>query len=667
MDDFPVTGTFLNPSTGSGIRSKVPSFYFYDESVGGLQAGWTPYPTSGNASMNPLAVGVGYAAFIRKGAGPTVWDVTGALNQGEISLPVMFTPQGEPSNGWNLVGNPYPCAIDWDINGASGWTKNNLSNVISIRDNGNGGGTFHYWDGDDNYDDIFNGQIATGQSFWVRATDVNPVLVIREATKAIDGAEFFRNESQQIPSFSLMFRRGNLSDRVFFKIRSDANDGIDDWDAIKLDNEQFDISILSAADSLSLAIDATNVIPCGSRVFQIITKDLVPGSYQLILQCKFDMKNFRYTLIDQYFHKEITLTPDDSITLNVDSDKGSMSWDRFVLRLDELVMDITVDVEAGNVLCPDSALPVTIKHPQAGVWYSVGTAAGQLLTGEKVAGDGDILFMVDAGLLQHEMDTLVVIARSVCTSIELAARLPVKVEPRFEDVEVVVSPVCPEMPVLLSIPIQQPDLDYYWFESASSPDTLAKGFQFFTPPITAPTTFFVAAVRVDGCISRRHPTHVEPSPYDPASIGWVDSLTLSSNFTTNNQWYLNGMTLAGEVDQYLQIRSSGKYSVSINLPGCTLKDTMVVSRAMYSYLPGSFWLYPNPVRSSLVIRSKGESIVEVEVMDELGRCVDRIGPNALSSHGYQAILDTSSLGPGVYIAHIKGVAGYGFLRFVKTE
>jgi hypothetical protein len=88
---------------------------------------------------------------------------------------------------------------------------------------------------------------------------------------------------------------------------------------------------------------------------------------------------------------------------------------------------------------------------------------------------------------------------------------------------------------------------------------------------------------------------------------------------------------------------------------------------MYSYLPGSFWLYPNPVRSSLVIRSKGESIVEVEVMDELGRCVNRIGPNALSSHGYQAILDTSSLRPGVYIAHIKSVSGYGFLRFVKTE
>ena len=32
------------------------------------------------------------------------------------------------TKGFNLVGNPYPSAIDWDA--ASGWTKTNIDNAV---------------------------------------------------------------------------------------------------------------------------------------------------------------------------------------------------------------------------------------------------------------------------------------------------------------------------------------------------------------------------------------------------------------------------------------------------------------------------------------------------------------------------------------------------------
>ena len=146
-----------------------------------------------------------------------MWDVTGVVNQGEISIPLNFTPQGNPSNGWNLVGNPYPSAIDWDIEGAEGWTKYHISNVISVRDNGDGGGTFHYWDGDLSYDEIPDGQIASCQSIWVRATDEDPVLTIREGVKTVEGATFFRRDATSIPSFSLELRQGARSDRLYLR------------------------------------------------------------------------------------------------------------------------------------------------------------------------------------------------------------------------------------------------------------------------------------------------------------------------------------------------------------------------------------------------------------------------------------------------------------------
>src|SRR5690606_2919388 len=132
QDDFPVTGTFTNASTGGGIESASPSLYTYDASSPTLDEGWQPYPSSGTATSNLLVPGRGYAAFIRNATGETIWDITGPINQGSIDLPVIYTP----SNGWNLVGNPYPSAIAWD---EGGWTKQNVSNVMAIRDNGSGG------------------------------------------------------------------------------------------------------------------------------------------------------------------------------------------------------------------------------------------------------------------------------------------------------------------------------------------------------------------------------------------------------------------------------------------------------------------------------------------------------------------------------------------------
>ena len=47
----------------------------------------------------------------------------GSLNNGTVG-PLTCTHN---NNGYNLMGNPYPLAIDWN---ASGWTKNNLASTI---------------------------------------------------------------------------------------------------------------------------------------------------------------------------------------------------------------------------------------------------------------------------------------------------------------------------------------------------------------------------------------------------------------------------------------------------------------------------------------------------------------------------------------------------------
>ncbi|MEO0405374.1 MAG: SprB repeat-containing protein, partial [Bacteroidota bacterium] len=121
--------------------------------------------------------------------GPQFVDLYGRIYQGDINLPVDYTNLGTPdADGWNLVGNPYPCTINWDM---AAWTKNNINDAIYIYDAatqqytsyvngvGNNGGS---------------GNIAPFQAFWVKANGNNPQLSASENVKNPVQAEFKNDE-----------------------------------------------------------------------------------------------------------------------------------------------------------------------------------------------------------------------------------------------------------------------------------------------------------------------------------------------------------------------------------------------------------------------------------------------------------------------------------------
>lgn len=75
-----------------------------------------------------ITPGTGYMVKTTKAGGKTL-VFGGTYNTGSFSFSLNNTG-GTADNGYNLVGNPYPSAIDW--NAASGWTKTNISSTIWI-------------------------------------------------------------------------------------------------------------------------------------------------------------------------------------------------------------------------------------------------------------------------------------------------------------------------------------------------------------------------------------------------------------------------------------------------------------------------------------------------------------------------------------------------------
>jgi len=128
-------------------------------------------------------------------------DVTmsykGLLNQGNLTVTapygaatgmLSYNNKAEANDGFNLMGNPYPAAIDWELSGGSGSAivLANLNPTIYILDPVT-----------KNYGTYTKGgtttgaasrYISSGQGFFVKANAANPALTFTEAAKTTDNS-----------------------------------------------------------------------------------------------------------------------------------------------------------------------------------------------------------------------------------------------------------------------------------------------------------------------------------------------------------------------------------------------------------------------------------------------------------------------------------------------
>lgn len=125
-----------------------------------------------------------------------------AFNGGNFALDV--------SNEWNLVGNPFGSALDWE--NAGNWVDNNMK------------GFAYVWDPQDaQYKTMERGEpgggllldpvIAPFQAFWVETDDVNASLAIEPAARIIDGNNSQLFKPSERPEVILKLEAANRTSR----------------------------------------------------------------------------------------------------------------------------------------------------------------------------------------------------------------------------------------------------------------------------------------------------------------------------------------------------------------------------------------------------------------------------------------------------------------------
>jgi hypothetical protein len=542
--------------------------------------------------------------------GPSVtMDSRGTLGQGII--PIALTAQTsavDGPDGWNLIGNPYPSAIDWD-NVA---LNPDVYNAVYVWDNFGNSGQGTATDILVSYvDDVgtpmgYGGEIAQGQGFWVKAT-ANTTLTLTEAAKStVTNAPLYRN--REIPNVLRIVIKGEAGkDETVVRLREGATDKFDGrFDAYKYLANDFNISTLTS-DNVKAVINAFGTSSCSSTI-PVITEGTKSGSYTLDFV---GIESFdpliNITLIDQVEKTEINIRNQSTYSFTVTDENIGTILNRFMLSIEGNVSTANTAISAnGETLCENDRLAhITLETSEQGITYSV-ELNGAKISDPKIGTGSSLQLDVNAELLAIGENNVTVIAQAGggCSMATLTMK-PVITKIRIGNVtSVQEGEVCEEGSTTLRATGADPDGWYQWYESSDDVEAIAgeKGSEFITPNLAKSKTYFVAAVNALGCEGARVPVKAIVSHSKEQVTLTAQGATLLSSAESGNQWYQNGNLLEGETSNILQVSEPGLYTVTIVNGACASSASLEITDGEGDV--EVIRAFPNPTKDKLFVRVK---------------------------------------------------------------
>lgn len=674
QQEIAITGQFSDASTGVGNQN-TPSMYRYEETMGGVWNNrYLPYPDNIAlpASSFPLESGRGYAVYMYSTGTPTL-STRGTLRTGDVNITLTATGSEPDAAGFNLVGNPYPAPIDWDLVSIPG----GVSSTISLKDNvdnaGAGAGNFVYYvQGGPNVG-AFTGVIASGQAFWVEST-VNTTLTFSEANKASVSNPVVVREKALANVLRIHLNGNNRHDESVIWLQEEATDGVDlRFDARKKINDHLNLYTLFEGSNARYAINGLKDFGC-SRTFKLGISDInadsanvvTPGSYTLSFsELETFTTPYEFLLVDKFRNEVVNLRNQAVYSFDITSDPKTFGEDRFELVVSQptFARDNVLNFED---VCSNAGASITIEGSNPSVSYFVKDVQGQAIS-EVVKGNGNALVLtVPAAKLTEGLNKLMVYAQSgACEALPLENTIDLRVDPIYNEFDVETVNSCGVGSATLTASGLSQEASYYWYDTELSTEPVAIGSVFQTPVLEKSKTYFVAARNVLGCEGQRIEVKAEVKQAEPAVISLVEGGVLTTNYTGNLQWYLDDEPIEGATNQELLPVQSGTYKVVVDAGGCQTSAYYEFSvTGIEERLGANVAVYPNPTKDRVVVELRNLDPAVSVLMNNMGQTV---GTAEFSvQNGVQsAEFDLTNASAGVYLLRIRQGAQNVYLRIVK--
>jgi hypothetical protein len=312
---------FSSPSGSFEPDSLVPAWYHAHNGDGGAAV--------------DMSIGQGYSFYSTENMKVTF---SGTVNTGSQNIINLSYTNNDPIagplpdyyDGWNLVGNPYPSAIDWDLID-DGLT--NVENAIYVWD---GDQYASYVDGEKGGSMNQDNKIAPMQGFFVHATADNASITLNNSHRIHSSDPFLKaNKTKKKDNILELVVHGNdFSDKAVVRIRDNATDHFDPkYDAYKLFSYNPDVPHLYSiaeegimylsVNTLSTNIDSDMIIPLGFKVQNAGNYTLSVDNFE-----QFDNVNLYFEDVENDVFIPIEMIGDYQFSFD-----GGTSTDRFFLHL----------------------------------------------------------------------------------------------------------------------------------------------------------------------------------------------------------------------------------------------------------------------------------------------------------------------------------------------
>ncbi|MCF6341334.1 MAG: G8 domain-containing protein [Bacteroidales bacterium] len=183
------------------------------------------------------------------------------------------------TQGWNLLGNPFSSAIDWD---AGSWGTN-ISGTVYIWDAAFNGGDYRTWNGATG--DLTDGIIPSGQGFFVQATSAGS-FTIPEAARIHSAQSFYKsaNDSEPTQYVRIQLDGNGYGNTVYVGFPENGTDGFDyKGDATKLYSSTESPQIFVVENEKELCINANAPLTVNGKTVPLYLVQVIEGDYTLTI------------------------------------------------------------------------------------------------------------------------------------------------------------------------------------------------------------------------------------------------------------------------------------------------------------------------------------------------------------------------------------------------